>query len=105
MDILDNLWQAWGDPYGKMGVISVGSVDVFCCIIIVDMYYFMFIDIDVYVNSVIECNNVWLRKDVCRKVRFIGVGREGVVFRVVLVVIVVIIKGLVRGVTELFKCR
>ena len=40
MDILDNLWQAWGDPYGKRGFISVGRVvciDVFCCIIIVNM--------------------------------------------------------------------
>ncbi len=68
MDILDQLWQAWGDPYGKMRVIVIGGVSILCCVIIIDMYYFMFVNIDVYVNSVIECNNIRLGKGVHWKV-------------------------------------
>ena len=87
MDILDQLWQALGNPYSERRVIIIGGVSTLCYFIILDMYYFVFINVnvhvnsvilnmyyfvcinvDVYVDSVIKCNNVGLGKDVPWKV-------------------------------------
>ncbi len=44
------------------------GVDVNIDSVILNMYYFVYVNVNVYFDGVIKCNNAWLGKDVPWKV-------------------------------------
>ena len=123
MNILDQLWRALGNPYRERRVIIIRDVRAHCCFIVINMYYFVFVgvdvnvdsiilnmyyfvyvDVNVYFDGVIKCNNVWLGKDVPWKVRFVQVGRKEGVLKVRLLVVITV-REMFRVGAKVFKSR